>query len=64
MSHDNDETWFDAYEEFDLWHNTPETMDNYKEWDKPPNILEDIGVINESMNEHIKPDFYISERQS
>ena len=56
--------WFDAHEDFYSWYYTQETMENNKEWDKPPNILEDIGVINESMNEHIKPDFYISERQS
>ena len=31
MSHDNDEPWFDAHEDFDLWYVTSETMNNYNE---------------------------------
>ena len=31
MSNEDDKPWFDAHEEFDLWYNTPETRDNYKE---------------------------------
>ena len=64
MSHDDDKEWFNAHEEFDLLHNTPETLDDYKERDKPPNIFENIGIINEPTIKHIEPDFYISERQT
>ena len=68
MSNDDDESWFDAHEEFDSWYNTSETMDNYKEWDKQPNILQNNSINNESPNKlfhkHIEPDFYISEIQT
>jgi len=64
MSHDDDEPWFHAQEDFDLWYDTSETMDDYNEWDKPPNIHEDISISNESPNKHIEPDFYISECQT
>ena len=63
MSHDDDEPWFDTHEHFDSWYNTPETMDNYDEWDKSPNICQDIGMNNVSTNEHIQPDFYTCKRQ-
>ena len=64
MSNNDDEPWLDAHEEFDLWYDTPETMDNYKKRDKPPNILKDTSIINESPNKHIDPDFYISKCQT
>ena len=35
-----------------------------EKWDKQPNILEDTSIINLSPNKHIKPDFYIGERQT
>ena len=64
MSHEDDESWFDAHEDFDLWHNTSETMDNYDKWDKPPSIRDVIGINNEFTNKHIEPDFYIGKRQT
>ena len=30
MPIEDDKPWFDAHEEFDLWYDTLETMDNYK----------------------------------
>ena len=64
MSHDDDEPWFDAFREFNSRHDTPEAIDNYKEWDQPSNILKDIGIINECMTKHIEPDYYISKHHS
>ena len=64
MSHDDDKSWFDAHEYFDSWYDTTETTNNYNEWEKPPNIYEDIGIINESTNKYIEQDFYISENQT
>ena len=29
MSHDDDESWFDAHKDFDSWHGISETMDTY-----------------------------------
>ena len=49
MSHDDDDSWFDAHKDFDLWHNTSKPMDNYNEWDQPPNICDVIGVISNSI---------------
>ena len=46
--------WFDAHEDFYSWYYTQETMENNKEWDKPPNILEDTSIINGSPNKHVK----------
>ena len=56
MSINDDKPWFDAHEEFDLWYDTPETMDNYQEWDDPPIILKDTSKSNESPKEYIDPD--------
>ena len=64
MSHDGDNSWFDAHGVFGLWHNTSETMDNYDKCNKPPNICNVVGINNESTNEHVEPDFYIGERQT
>ena len=64
MSTEDDETWYNANEEYDSWQEVPETMDNYQEWDDPPIILEDTSKNNESPKEHIEPDFYICERQT
>ena len=64
MPIEDDEPWFDAHDEFDLCYNTPETMDDYKEWDNSPNILKDTSIINESPNKHIEPDLYTGERQT
>ena len=64
MSIEDDEPWFDAHDQFYSWYNTPEIMDNYKEWDNPPNILGNTSITSESLNKHIKPDFYISKRQT
>ena len=36
MSEENNETWYDTNEEYDLWHNGIETMDNYQEWVDSP----------------------------
>ena len=49
---------------FDLWYNTPETMDNYQERDNPPNIIGDRSNISGSLNKHIEQDFYISKCQT
>ena len=56
--------WYNAHEEYDLWHDVLEIMDGYQEWDDPPTILEDISPNYESSKEHIEPDFYISDRQT
>ena len=62
VSHDDDESWFDAHIEFfDLWYNTSETMDNYDKWDEPPDICSGVGINNESTNKHIETDFHIGE---
>ena len=34
-----DEIWYNTHEECNLWYDVPETMNNYQEWDNPPNIL-------------------------
>ena len=52
--------WFDAHEDFDLWYDTSETMNDYIKWGKPPNICENIGISNESTNKHIKSDFLLA----
>ena len=64
MSHKADESWFDAQKDFDSWHDTLETMDNYDEWDEPPTTYGVVGINNEYTNEYIKSDFYIRERQT
>ena len=64
VSQDNDKPWLDAQEDFDSWYDTSETMNDYNKWYKPPDIHEDIGISNEFINEHIKPDFYIGKRQT
>ena len=60
----DDELWFVAHKAFDLWYNNPETMNNYQEWDDPPNILGDTSIISEYLNKHIEPDFYIGKHQT
>ena len=52
MSTKNDETWSDANEEYDLWHDAAETMENYQEWTDPPTVLKDVNKI-EPIIEHI-----------
>ena len=64
MSTKDDKIWYNAHEECDSWHDVPETMDNYKEWDDPPIILKDTSNNNESQKEHMEPDFYIGECQT
>ena len=60
MSNEDDNPWFDTHEEFDLWYNTSETMDDYKEWDEPPNFLEvTTSIINKLLNRYIVKDFCI-----
>ena len=39
-------------------------MDNYEEWDEPPNTYDVVDINNEPTNKHIGPDFYIDERQT
>ena len=56
--------WYNTHEECDLWHNVLETMDGYQEQDDLPINLEDTNPDYESPKEHIKPDFYISNRQT
>ena len=58
-----DEIWYNTHEECDSQYNVTETMDNYQEWDNPPNILEDISPNYESASDHIKLDFYVDNRQ-
>ena len=41
MSIENDERWYDANEEYNLWHDAAEIMDNYQEWVDPPTVLGD-----------------------
>ena len=57
------EIWYDTNKECDLWHDVLETMNGYQEWDNPPNILEDTSPNYKFASEHIKPDFYIDNRQ-
>ena len=59
-----DEIWYNTYAECDAWYNVPETMDNYQEWDNPPNVLENTSLNYESASDHLKPDFYINNRQT
>ena len=54
MSIENDETWYDANEEYNSWHDAAETMDNYQEWADPPTSPRDIDRAN-PINKHIKP---------
>ena len=54
MSIENDDTWYDANEEYDSWHDAAETMDNYQEWLDPPTVLGDTGKT-KPMNEHVEP---------
>ena len=57
ISIENDKTWYDANEEYDLWNNTTETMDNYQEWVDPPTVLGDTDKT-EHINKHDKPQIY------
>ena len=56
--------WYNAHEEYDVWHDVLETMDGYQEWDDPPTILEDTSSNYESPNEYIQPEFYIGDCQT
>ena len=64
ISHDDDESWFDAHKDFDLWHDTLETMDNYDKWDKPANTYCVVNINNESTNKYIETHFYIGKYQT
>ena len=64
MAYDDDESWFDAHKDFDLWHNTSETIDNYDKLNEPPNTSSVVGTNNESSNKHIKPNFYIGKYET
>ena len=64
MSTKDDETWYNVNEGYDSQHTVAETIDNNQEWDDQPIILEDTSKNNESMEEHIEPDFYIGERHT
>ena len=57
MSIENDETWYDANEEYNLWHNAAETMHNYQEWTDPPTVVGDTDLTNPII-EHIDPHFH------
>jgi len=61
MSIENDKTWYDANEEYGLWHDDAETIDNYQERVDPPTVLGDTDKI-EPINEHIEPHTHDSER--
>ena len=63
MSIENDETWYDANEEYDLWHDAAETMDNYQEQADPPTVLKDKDKTN-PINEHIKPHIHEGEHHT
>ena len=41
MSIEDVKTWYDANEEYNLWHDAAEIMDNYQEWVDPPTVLGD-----------------------
>ena len=53
MSTEDDKTWYDANEEYDLWHNAAETMNNYQEWTDPQTVLKEANKT-ESIIKHIK----------
>ena len=59
-----DEIWYNAHEECGSWYDVPETMDGYQEWDNPSTILEDTSPNYKSASNHIKPEFYIGDRQT
>ena len=54
MSGENNKTRYNTNEEYDSWHNAPDTMDNYQEWINPPTV---VGAINmtDPIIEHIDP---------
>ena len=54
MSEENDEIWYDTNEEYNLWHNGTETIDNYQEWIDPPTIVGDTNITNPIIK-HIEP---------
>ena len=62
MSYEDDKSLFDVKNDFDLWHDASETLDNYDKWIKPPNTDNVDDINNESTNKCMKPDFYIGER--
>ena len=45
---------YDTNEEYSLWHNAAETMDNYQEWIDPPTVVGDT-IITDPIIEHIEP---------
>ena len=64
MSHEDDESCFDAHKFFDSWYDTSETMDNYDKWDKPANTYCVVNINNESTNKYIETNFYIGKYQT
>ena len=60
MSEENDETWYDTDEEYNLWHNAAETIDNYQEWADPLTVLGDMDQT-DPVNKHIEPHIHEGE---
>ena len=44
MLEENNKIWYNTNEEYDLWHNDAETMDNYQEWINPPTVVGDTNI--------------------
>ena len=42
MSTETNKILYTVNEEYDLWHDAVEIMDNYQEWTNPPTVLEDV----------------------
>ena len=54
MLEENNETWFNTNEEYNLWHDAAETMNNYQEWIDPSTVV-GIMDITDPIIEHIEP---------
>ena len=63
MSIEDDETWYDANEKYDSWHDAAETMGNYQEQVDPLTVLRDKDKT-EPINNYIEPHFHDGEHHT
>ena len=54
MLEENDETRYNTNEEYSLWYDAAETLDNYQEWIDPPTVVGVTDITNPIIK-HIKP---------
>ena len=51
---ENNKIQYNTNEEYDLWYDAAESMNNYQEWINPPTVVGDMNII-DLIIEHIDP---------